>query len=157
MESLKNSSNSIVNSTGSYQEKQACFVLPPKINSLGLATYFAGGKDYDMLGYSMPNIQLQLTVIFFITQAFHFVLKRIRFPAIISQILVNSMIFSFLSFGFLPVSLLKGFTDKCKPFISPCIQHVFELKCNHSLGNIIRYISYVLPEKEKLVTLMQIC
>ena len=122
MESLKNSSNSIVNSTGSYQEKQTCFVLPSKINSLGLATYFAeGGKDYDMLGYSMPNIQLQLTVIFFITQAFHFVLKRIGFPAIISQILVNSMIFSFLSFGFLPVSLLKSFTDKCKPFISPCI------------------------------------
>ena len=111
MESLKTSSNIFVNSTGSYQDKQTCLLLPPKINSLGLSKFFVEGQEDDMLGYLMPNIQLQMAVIFCITQAFHFGLKRLGFSALISQILVNSMIFSFLYFELLPVSLLRGFTE----------------------------------------------
>ncbi|CAK7344690.1 unnamed protein product [Dovyalis caffra] len=52
-----------------------------------------GDEDNDILGYSMPNIQLQIAVIFFITQAFNFALKRIGLPALISQILAG-IIFS---------------------------------------------------------------
>uniref|UniRef100_A0A6N2MT39 Uncharacterized protein n=1 Tax=Salix viminalis TaxID=40686 RepID=A0A6N2MT39_SALVM len=89
MESLKTSSNIFVNSTGSYQDKQTCLLLPPKINSLGLSKFFVEGQEDDMLGYLMPNIQLQMAVIFCITQAFHFGLKRLGFSALISQILAG--------------------------------------------------------------------
>ncbi|KAJ6746265.1 hypothetical protein OIU74_028858 [Salix koriyanagi] len=89
MESLRTSSNIFVNSTGSYQDKQTCLLLPPKINSLGLSKFFVEGQEDDMLGYLMPNIQLQMAVIFCITQAFNFGLKRLGFSALISQILAG--------------------------------------------------------------------
>lgn len=64
------------------------------------------GSAESFLHYELPLLHLQLSVIFLLTYCLHFFLKRLRFPRIISEILVlyallihylHSHLLSFLS------------------------------------------------------------
>jgi hypothetical protein len=73
-----------------------CTQLPPMVNSKGLWNYI----HYGTIPYTLPVIQLQMVLIFAITQASHYVLKRYGVPKLTSQLFVSAL-FHFLSSLFL--------------------------------------------------------
>lgn len=72
------------------------------------------------LDFNLPLLLLQLAVIFILTQALHLVLKRIRLPRLISEILV----FPFPSFSYLSINNVQLFF----------IIMVFELASSHGIS-----------------------
>ncbi|EEF38951.1 monovalent cation:proton antiporter, putative [Ricinus communis] len=68
-------------------QKIMCTKLPPNINSNGIWENI--NSPNSVLTYSLPLLQLQIIMIFFITQACHFVLKHFGFPIIISQLIAG--------------------------------------------------------------------
>ena len=47
----------------------------------------AGSRPF--LGFALPRLQLQLAIIFFITQSLHLLLRRFHLPRLVSEILVS--------------------------------------------------------------------
>ncbi|KAJ4718057.1 Cation/H(+) antiporter like [Melia azedarach] len=67
-----------------------CIQYPQMINSEGLARHFAGKTDgSDWLDYSTPRTLLLISTMLVMSHSFHFVLKRIGLPIIISQIMTG--------------------------------------------------------------------
>lgn len=67
-----------------------CIELPATVHSQGLWSYMYSGPTP-----SMPLIELEMIVIFTITQASHFLLKRFGVPKFTTQLLVRDL-FHFL-------------------------------------------------------------
>ncbi|KAE8722919.1 putative Cation/H+ exchanger 4 [Hibiscus syriacus] len=68
---------------------EICLVFPPKVTSPGLPALLLGKHGYgNLLDYSAPRLQLQMIVIFVLTQILHSLLKNLGLPLFISQILV---------------------------------------------------------------------
>ncbi|CAI9111945.1 OLC1v1012296C1 [Oldenlandia corymbosa var. corymbosa] len=61
-----------------------CVRKPPKVNSMGCLSSDAELRDPFV--YSLPIFELQLVIIFILTRLFHFPLKRLGFPKIVSEI-----------------------------------------------------------------------
>ncbi|KAE8682711.1 putative Cation/H+ exchanger 4 [Hibiscus syriacus] len=70
-------------------EEEICLSYPPKVNAPGLMTLLSNVKPENILDYSAPRLELQIVLTFILTQAIHFVLKRLRMPTFISQILAG--------------------------------------------------------------------
>ncbi|XP_039045081.1 cation/H(+) antiporter 4-like [Hibiscus syriacus] len=67
-----------------------CLVFPPKVVSPGLPALFLGKyRHRTLLDYSAPRLQLQVVVIFVLTQIIHSLLKNLGLPLFISQILAG--------------------------------------------------------------------
>ncbi|KAJ4836640.1 hypothetical protein Tsubulata_005492 [Turnera subulata] len=84
------------------------FVLPPKINSPGMASYLNRTSHFNLLEYGVPTLEIQLVSIFCITQVLHLILRKIGLPPLVSQILAG-VIFNPSLFGggsiFTPASI----------------------------------------------------
>ncbi|MBA0773857.1 hypothetical protein Gotri_009110 [Gossypium trilobum] len=83
------------NSTKS--EAQVCLKFPPKVSSPGLMALWSAtgqnkGKLRMLMEYSGPRLQIQMVVTFVLTQAIHSVLKHLRLPIFISQILAGMIL-----------------------------------------------------------------
>ncbi|KAB2027053.1 hypothetical protein ES319_D05G008400v1 [Gossypium barbadense] len=83
------------NSTKS--EAQVCLKFPPKVSSPGLMALWSAkgqnkGKLRMLMEYSGPRLQIQMVVTFVLTQAIHSVLKHLRLPMFISQILAGMIL-----------------------------------------------------------------
>ncbi|KAK9279114.1 hypothetical protein L1049_012789 [Liquidambar formosana] len=85
---------------------RVCLRLPPEVNSKGV-----WGKS-SPLKYSLPLLQLQLLLIYVVTQAVHFVLKRLGQPKIVSQIIAGLIV------GETVLGKIKGFNEKMFPLES---------------------------------------
>lgn len=59
--------------------------IDPRVTSQG---FFENGMQ-DILGYSLPRLQLQLSLIFILTQSLHLLFKRFNFPRSFSEIMVR--------------------------------------------------------------------
>ncbi|KAE8665319.1 putative Cation/H+ exchanger 4 [Hibiscus syriacus] len=72
---------------------EICLSYPPKVNAPGLMTLLSNVTRLgNILDYSAPRVELQMILTFVLTQAIHFVLKRLRIPIFISQILAGIML-----------------------------------------------------------------
>ncbi|KAE8700149.1 putative Cation/H+ exchanger 4 [Hibiscus syriacus] len=71
------------------EKVEICLKYPPKINAPGLMTLLYKGKLRSIMDYSAPTLELQMILTYLLTQAIHFVLKRLRMPTFISQILAG--------------------------------------------------------------------
>ncbi|KAE8668305.1 putative Cation/H+ exchanger 4 [Hibiscus syriacus] len=67
-------------------EIEICLAYPPKVTTRGLLAYRHG---IDVLDYSVPRLQLQMVVIYVLTQILHSLLKNVGLPLFISQILAG--------------------------------------------------------------------
>ncbi|KAK3219941.1 hypothetical protein Dsin_013911 [Dipteronia sinensis] len=82
MESSNPADTALINST-----YYSCITVPPKINSNGLFSQLYAEhhkqvvSQYTWLDYSAPRLQLLIFLMFTVTQATHFVLKRIGLPS----------------------------------------------------------------------------
>ncbi|KAG7949635.1 hypothetical protein I3843_13G072600 [Carya illinoinensis] len=68
-----------------------CVHLPGRIHSAGLWNYFHSGKSFS---FSLPLFEIQMIVIFVITQAFHYILKRHGMPPFTSQLIAGFILSS---------------------------------------------------------------
>lgn len=68
------------------QNDDVC-MLNLKLHSPGI---MADGLD-NFLGYTLPRLQLQLALMFLLTQSFHLLLRGFNLPRIVSEILVLSL------------------------------------------------------------------
>ncbi|XP_030551524.2 cation/H(+) antiporter 4-like [Rhodamnia argentea] len=80
--------SSSMNST--LMEEEHCITLPPKINSHGLQV--KGYWERGVFQFAMPQMQLQMVLIFAVSQAFHFILKRVGLPPFATQTLAGIML-----------------------------------------------------------------
>jgi hypothetical protein len=69
-----------------------CIDLPPLVHSQGIWTYIHSGTVQSTL----PLLQLQMVLIFTLTQASHYILKRYGVPKFTTQLLVRAL-FNFLA------------------------------------------------------------
>jgi hypothetical protein len=69
-----------------------CFPLPPRINSQGMWNYI----HLRNIPFGVPLLELQMILIFTLTQVSHYVLKRYGVPKFTTQLLVRAL-FYFLS------------------------------------------------------------
>jgi hypothetical protein len=76
-----------------------CIELPPMINSEGLWNYIPSGT----VSCTLPLLLLQMVVIFILTQASHYILKRYGVPKFTTQLLVRAL------FNILPLFLFFFF------------------------------------------------
>ncbi|GMI92868.1 cation/H+ exchanger 4 [Hibiscus trionum] len=80
---------------GTILEQKFCLTFPPPVFSPGLISLLShqGHNEIDKPGnlmeYAAPRLQLQMIVIFLLTQAIHCVLKHLRLPVFISQLLAG--------------------------------------------------------------------
>jgi hypothetical protein len=72
-----------------------CIELPPMVNSEGLWNYIPFGT----VSCTLPLLLLQMVVIFILTQASHYILKRYGVPKFTTQLLVRAL-FNILLFSF---------------------------------------------------------
>ncbi|KAE8700147.1 Lipase 1 isoform 1 [Hibiscus syriacus] len=68
---------------------EICLKFPPKVNAPGLMTLLSNDEPENIMDYSAPRLELQMIVTFILTQAIHFVLKRLRIPIFMSQIIAG--------------------------------------------------------------------
>ncbi|KAI9160132.1 hypothetical protein LWI28_005377 [Acer negundo] len=76
---------------------RVCLTIPPKVQSAGLGPdIFRNESDddiaaanYKWYNYSLPRLELQITLIFVVTQFFHFFLKRLGLPLLTSQLIAG--------------------------------------------------------------------
>ena len=84
----------VLNASQNMIEYEVCLFQPAHTSSLGLwGKYIFAGPP--MLS-SFPVFMLQIMVIFLTTQACHFLLKRLGFSFLISQMMVGIIIFVYL-------------------------------------------------------------
>jgi hypothetical protein len=81
---------------------QECTELPCMVHSPGLWNYYRSGT----VGYSLPLLQLQMALIFFMNQLIHYGVKRYGVPKFTSQIIVCVPFLFHLSTSSLLVSLI---------------------------------------------------
>lgn len=62
-----------------------CVRFPPKIHSVGI------WDEKEPLAYSVPTLEMQIVVIFALTQLLHFPLQRLGIPRLLSEIMVLSL------------------------------------------------------------------
>ncbi|KAK0594779.1 hypothetical protein LWI29_000442 [Acer saccharum] len=76
---------------------RVCLTIPPKIQSAGLGPDIFRNKsddniaaaNYKWYNYSLPRLELQIALIFVLTQFFHFFLKRLGLPLFTSQLIAG--------------------------------------------------------------------
>ncbi|GLT51216.1 hypothetical protein SLA2020_246410 [Shorea laevis] len=70
--------------------QQICIPIPPQVNSGG---YWSNKTNkYNINEYSLPKLELQIALILLMTQASHFLLKKLEIPIFISQIIAGMVI-----------------------------------------------------------------
>ncbi|GLT49628.1 hypothetical protein SLA2020_231740 [Shorea laevis] len=73
--------------SGIMVKQSICLKFPPKINSPGLFEFMVNNARNDqILDYIGTTFHLQMTVIFALTQSFHFIFRLLGMPMLISQI-----------------------------------------------------------------------
>jgi len=72
-----------------------CTELPSMVHSPGMWNYFR----YGTVSYSLPLLQLQMILIFAMTQLAHYILKRYGVPKFTSQFIV-CVLFYFLIYAY---------------------------------------------------------
>lgn len=72
-----------------------CFTSPPVVSSNGIWEQFKNHNKKLLLHSTdlLPMLELQIFIIFFITMASHFTLKRLGLPLFISQVIVSVLMF----------------------------------------------------------------
>lgn len=70
-------------------EYTICPYLPPRVNSDGVWK-FLRDRNNNPLDYGLSRLNLELITVFLVTEACHFMLKRIGMTKLVSQILVSS-------------------------------------------------------------------
>lgn len=83
-----------------------CMPMPPFVNSNGIWQYIEKEK-HNPLEASLPRLELQIIAAFSVTQAIHYVLKRLGISLIVSQIVVCSLLYA-LPLLFVFVSVIYG-------------------------------------------------
>lgn len=76
-------------SASSGDANNSCLTLPPKINSLGFSV--PGYIHDNVLQYALPQLEVQVVLIFFLTQVFHWGLKHVGVTCFVSQLLVSNL------------------------------------------------------------------
>jgi hypothetical protein len=64
-----------------------CIELPPMVNSKGMWSYI----HFRIMPFSLPLLQLQMVLIFTLTKASHYILKRHGVPMFTTQLLVRAI------------------------------------------------------------------
>lgn len=88
--------HSVKNATG----KEICIELPPQVNTNGFWRDKNDENPEGLLRNSLPELQLQILVVFCMSQTFHYILKRFGMSRLTSEIIVRTIyIFStFIAF-----------------------------------------------------------
>lgn len=63
-----------------------CVEFPPHIHSAGIFSY----KTSAGIPYTLPNLEMQMVLIFCMTQAFYFVLRYFGVPRFSTQVIVRA-------------------------------------------------------------------
>ncbi|KAJ7965398.1 Cation/H(+) antiporter like [Quillaja saponaria] len=71
---------------------EQCMSLPPKVNSEGIWTYLDSHDPWMILKSALPAVQLEMSLIFVMTLAFHLFLGRIGISKFTSQVLTGLII-----------------------------------------------------------------
>ncbi|KAL5540907.1 hypothetical protein UlMin_043299 [Ulmus minor] len=66
-----------------------CLELPPLVNSHG---FWSTSTNDRLLQNTLPDLELQMTVIFVMSQAIHYVLKRLGLPKLASEIITGMIL-----------------------------------------------------------------
>lgn len=62
-----------------------CLTLPPKVNSMGFRN---GYMKNDVMQYTLPQLEIQMILVFALTQLCHLFLRRLGVTAFVSQLVV---------------------------------------------------------------------
>lgn len=89
------SSFSILRNNMTKTTQEYCGLVPPQVNSFGI---WRLRYDGELKPYAIPVLELQMAVIFFITQAFQFLLMPFRLPKFTSQLLVRVRLYMYSIF-----------------------------------------------------------
>ncbi|GMI74474.1 cation/H+ exchanger 4 [Hibiscus trionum] len=82
--------NNLAFNSSKIHRGEVCLKFPPKVVSPGLpALLLEQGIKDDIRDYSAPRLQLQMFAFYVVTQAIHFLLKYLRLPLFVSQILAG--------------------------------------------------------------------
>ncbi|OMP07454.1 Cation/H+ exchanger [Corchorus olitorius] len=84
-----------------------CFPFPPKINSAGIWENITSPSV--ILKYPLPILELQMLLVFVVTQVVHFFLNRLGIPILASQIIA----------GFILGPMMLGSVDALKSILFP--------------------------------------
>ncbi|KAI4379171.1 hypothetical protein MLD38_005501 [Melastoma candidum] len=70
-------------------DRKNCITLPPKVNSNGFGDAYAQNR---VIQFSLPQLELQMVVIFTLTQLCHFLLRRLGATPFVSQLLAGMIL-----------------------------------------------------------------
>ncbi|XP_071722624.1 cation/H(+) antiporter 4-like [Rutidosis leptorrhynchoides] len=69
--------------------RNICLILPPRVNSLGI---WSTEDEKKFMDYSLPRLEMEIVLLFVISQVCHFLLKRIGSPIFISQMIAGGLV-----------------------------------------------------------------